>query len=1206
MVGSSLAIAFSLKFLLVGISSFIASSYSLFNSTAGTQHAVFLPVAQAEIFDRGAESNFQYRTGTLKNFKMINLGSFLGKPVRIPLESVNPQGIPGGDRDYLIVYPPRILNANTSIPLRAIYFSSGKTIDPKSAEHIRNVEKYINSIGEKNATMLAIIKNLLESDLKISLKDNQSLFSLLATYLPAGALAEAGQLPLTYYHLPIAQAEESTDPWSQYWAEREVASQADQQTETENTVTDTENQNDNQDTVLDTSDPETKQLLTLILMLLILNQSMAESLNKDKENCLAINGEWINNECVSEEKNACEDNGGNYRLFANQCLADKQECDNDDLQCDEDQSNSNDNEDSSVYGCACKSGTCLNDEGVCMDKDNGKKKRCEDSGGRWRSFFSQEELCLQRCDADETECGGTWNDNSSDWWAESGNDNRNELMGCDCDPDCLAPSGTCIEKDKTKDDDDKDGVPNDKDRCPGTPQGEGVNNVEGSQDQGCSCSQLQSMGRLRQNQQQCPPDGCEFGSNYFVTYDRSGTNNSNQTCQNGVIQQQQQQQQYGQYSQYGSGSSTCPVISRVPNEQCNNNNNRNNNDNLRDMLQKMLDDKNKNDNQKKNNDNKKDDKDKGQQQQQSSNNGGQQQPQQQPPQSPQQNQNQNGNTNDDKVKPKKEGNGSDPQGVGKYNKDRNGTVEYPYLLHVSQFRKLCGENTYVLDNARPGVGNFIDKNEAAANNPSNKPASRPPSSLPGAAPTSGLQGVLSVASAANVCPPGQTSCPGTAPAPGPTAQIPQQLRNEYEKLKKETDWNKVSQRARNEIDKIVKSGKMDQSTLDQVKKLIGQGKEELTKPAEPGSLIKKDGVKSMKDELLNNMTHFKVPSCKELAACDCCVCSCCDKEDSKCGWTIGEKCNKDGDKGKCEGDKCSKAPASCKEEDPAKSIKFVWGDKFNECGKEGNKEKTCQEKCEKYDKPVHGEGACRYDCEGSAKGCEEGSDQCKIIILAPDGAKVPHSDASSSSETQLKETHGTIEFVNRPEGSIVANNYASKSESWMGDSRIKDNQKEAKCCKCDKRKDHKLPAAPSNGNKPDSQNSNSYQNTDPWPTDSDLEQINNQINRANVPPINPDQNTQFPATLPDSAKPTPASPDSRATGEDWGNPSAYPGGNFSPPQPAEQAAPAPAVTPPVVPAASPSAATAYPLPTLWSNIWTTVRPFFQTVWNNFWGNLGKE
>jgi len=1019
---------------------------------------------KAELFKKEAKSDFRYQADSLENFKRINLPSFFGKPVKIPLESANPEQAPGGDRDYIIIYPPRALNKNTSIPLRAIYFSSGKNIDEESAGYVRNIEAYVNSVANNNPAALEIIKNFLQSDLRLSIKDSGSLLSLLISYAKA-------------------QDESSTDlnPLLSGSSGEDLASQIEN---------------------LDTADPEVKQLLTLVLLLILTNQSLAESLNKDKEDCLQMGGEWMNNECLSEEKTTCEDNDGNFRLFENQCLADQQKCGNEDLQCDDSgtgiddnssytdysdfsaysdyNDNTNNNEDLSVYSCACKKDQCLNDDGICVDKENGKQKICENSGGRWRNFFSSSDLCLQKCGITETECNNVWGNvwdsganssfgiNASSYDARSsaydatssyGNsasdssDESGNLMGCDCSPNCVTPNGDCIKKDATKLDDDKDGVPNGQDRCPGTPEGDAANNVVGSPDQGCSCNQLMNMGRLRPPQ--CPPDTCD--GRYAVKYDRSSNNNPAALCQNGVIQQQP-------YSSgiMNSGSTlgttsmvSCPVISRMPSPECDNtnanSNNNNNNNSLEDLLRRLLDNKNNNNN--RNNNNNKDKQNNNKNKDDNGGKGGEGgkggtggDP------------GKNGNDKNDKSSNNQNANNNsspvtaspanDPKGVGEANAKQNGTQAAPYYLHTSQFKKICGENTYVLTNAAPGVGDF-------KNNPSAKPT--PPTPATGATKTR-VQGTSPLPDLNKLdsvpCPPGVSGCP-----------------NNKDRVKKLVgdNWNRLDQASQDRVIKYLQ-GHMDQNTVNNINSTVLNGlKESVVPPAKPqptptsGTSNTHGGAKTMKD-LNEPGAYFKIPKCEELAECHCCVCSCCDKGKKDCGWSLGNSC-KDG---KCQGQNCDTESCGKCNEDATKSIQLLTGGNTipanlkqtdNKCYEiDHNKETTSGKLCENYNEPVH-KGACRYDCKGETKGCEEGSTGCRIII---EGKEIQRFTLKGSTMAPSPVSDAQyIEFDNQDGGSLVQTIGEKQPSATDWIKNLADEK--GKCCKCQARSDKKNPAKTPNG-----------------------------------------------------------------------------------------------------------------------------------------------
>lgn len=1033
--------------------------------------------ANAQIINKNEIKNLVYRTDTLTHLRRINLRSFLGKPVKIPIESKNPDGIPGSDVNYLIVYPPKALNSKTSVPLRTVLFSSGKSLDNIDFEIAKNVENDINNIANNNKTLLEVLKNLAQSELRMSAKNDSSLIKLIINKVRAeevfdetGGFTEdpfdetAGTSVTSSEENTFNEGADSTENVFDETAGTTFDSSSDFE-EGEYEIFDilnwdeeseesgeSEESTEGEELSSSSSSLSDRQLLTILLLLLLINQSLAESLNKEKEECLAGGGEWISGECFNETQMQCEDNGGVWRKFKNECYKEKQICENSDLQCNNyfSQSAYFDNENSnssSIYGCACVGGQCLDEEnGICISSKNSKKEVCEDSGGAWRVYLSPKEKCLEKCSNTEEDCEDY---DDEEYYDEDGSTNSEE-SGCDCESEgedkCLAPSGKCIDREESDKDDDEDGVENKYDRCPNTPSGEQVNSIENHQDRGCSCSQLQAMGRIQRIY--CPPDGCE--GNYLVRYDRS---NTQMQCQGGIIQTggysgysgygydnypssnyystttTTSTSNLGSYGNYGGyGSNTCPVISRMPDQRCNMNSNNNNNNSLEDLLKKLL---NKNKNQNKN-DNKGGSSSGG-----SSGGSGGGSGSGGPDPGPgnnntNNNNNNNGNTN---------GHASDPSGVGDANSKRNGTKDSPYLLHISQFTKLCADNTYILTNAKASRGKFRNKPK---DNPSKaKPASSPPTNV-------------------NVACTGGRSC------------TPDEIRNKKEanEIISKTDWSKVSQAARDKIHQVtvmVNGGaKMDKATVDLIKKTIEDGKKELeSSNSNTNSAPDTKEYDSMKD-IKAGEVYFKVPTCQELAACHCCVCSCCSKKccnDGKCknscqdckgncqekdccGWSIGKDCPT-GDKGLCQGDKCTSCPNLTKEtckEDAEKSIQLEMGevsDVFKCSNKDNDKKQTSKEKCKNFKEPVH-KGVCRYDCEGSTKGCEEGSQGCKIVILGSKSSQEEFTSAKGNDQ-QFWKGIGTVVFVNRPEGSIIK----ADAPDWNSGGWIeKLSTDPGKCCNC--------------------------------------------------------------------------------------------------------------------------------------------------------------
>ncbi|MFH1182939.1 MAG: hypothetical protein V1690_01610 [Candidatus Moraniibacteriota bacterium] len=983
-VGSALVGVFAMKLLAIGLGSLVASFY--------------LPssVAQAVLINKTIPSDFHYQTNTLTNLRALNLSTYVGKPVKIAFDSKNPDGLPGQDQDLLILFPPRFLNENTSVPLRTLYFSSGKSIDSESADFVRNSQQFVDSIAANNPALLEILKNLLESNLKISIKDDRGLVTLLINQVKAEGVENASVLDSTALLNSLLAADDGSVLPSN----------------------------------LDTSDPQVKQLLVILLLLIIMNQSLAKSLNADKDRCIEGDGEWTNNQCVNDRTAACEENGGLWKKFDNQCLSDKAFCGNEDLSCTSETSNAE-----TLWGCVCKAGSCLDDNGLCAEQDNGKKRLCENSGGTWRDFFDASELCLQKCGATEAACSSALNQTVQG--SAFSSSSSSSFKGCDCSTattdsssknwsgtgtgtstgKCLAPTGKCIAKDTSSSDDDNDGVPNGQDRCPGSsPDGSGtVNKNLGSADAGCTCSQLQGMNRIQKPQ--CPPDGCENGTEYMVTYDRNSQNNTGALCQNGIIQQQQ--------------NATCPVISRTPTQQCmdladrmKNNQNRNGNDNMSDLLKKLMDDKKKQDQK---------DKNKGKDQQQQQNNGGQQQPPGQQPQQPDQKKKEEEEKKKkeeerEKEKAKEPPTATTPD-IGEYNKNREGSQAIPYGLHPSQFKKVCGENTYVLVNATQAGKKF--KNETKAQTATGTPG------------TLGVPDLNKEISKIGSCP------GGCDPSLSQKSKPVQQLLN--------NNWHKLDQSQQQSIQSMLGGGQITVTMLNQINNNVNQFLKDnfsKNKTSATSASPAADTMKDLKNKdgtgPNNGEIYFKAPKCEELAAAHCCVCSCCDPKKKDCGWAISKTC-KDG---KCEGQKCTGNSCEKCHEIPEKSIQLDMGqisDIFKCNNLNNDKVGTARKLCENYNDSTH-QGICRYDCSAKTEGCESERQDCKIIINLGDN--------SSHLEFNRKEKDGLggpkpgskhVELINRADGSLLKAMDGVNSK-WIQ----KLSSEGGKACKCNGRDENNL------------------------------------------------------------------------------------------------------------------------------------------------------
>ena len=73
----------------------------------------------------------------------FDIQSFMNKPVRLPLASDNPDGVPGGDQDFLYIYPPEFFFSEktgqiSTLPSKIMYFGSGQKINDDRAKYLRS------------------------------------------------------------------------------------------------------------------------------------------------------------------------------------------------------------------------------------------------------------------------------------------------------------------------------------------------------------------------------------------------------------------------------------------------------------------------------------------------------------------------------------------------------------------------------------------------------------------------------------------------------------------------------------------------------------------------------------------------------------------------------------------------------------------------------------------------------------------------------------------------------------------------------------------------------------------------------------------------------------------------------------------------------------------------------------------------------------
>jgi len=358
--------------------------------------------------------------------KLINIKSFLGKPVRIPIESDNPDKIPGGDRDYVIVYPPQFYqNKKTkkivALPVKSIYLASGKSISKEKQQEVQtNLENYINYCFCNQDKALTDLEDALRRQ--------------------ASQPKPRSYLDGIFRIFNIVHAEDTT------------ATETAGTTDAGDEITDEDIQ-----TLLDSDDPQMKQMLMLLLLNLLMSQKTAEASNVDKQTCLDNGGDWVNEQC--------------------------------------DMGNTDTNDDSD------------------------KQQACEDSSGTWKTFTSSRSLCLTKCGMTDDKCQGSGLadfEETEGIIINSGSSSN--IKGCKCpEGQCTDGNNACIDDENQNKDEDEDNVPDGQDKCAkSTPDGSGTVNMNGASPYyGCTCSQIQALGGYQQ-QTTCPPGQCN--GPYYTTY----------------------------------------------------------------------------------------------------------------------------------------------------------------------------------------------------------------------------------------------------------------------------------------------------------------------------------------------------------------------------------------------------------------------------------------------------------------------------------------------------------------------------------------------------------------------------------------------------------------------------------------------------------------------------------------------------------------
>jgi len=153
--------------------------------------------------------------------------------------------------------------------------------------------------------------------------------------------------------------------------------------------------------------------------------------------------------------------------------------------------------------CICDDESLLKNDGRCYSIE-GLKLKCLESKGSWEELTNNSRL-TPICSEDKI----------------TDQEIPDPQYYCNClENSCITYKGECIPRNK---DTDGDGINDDKDKCINTPEGEKVNQKEGSDNYGCSCSEIEIP------QKNCPQDYCE--GDYLYTFPRE-----KQECLNGELQ----------------------------------------------------------------------------------------------------------------------------------------------------------------------------------------------------------------------------------------------------------------------------------------------------------------------------------------------------------------------------------------------------------------------------------------------------------------------------------------------------------------------------------------------------------------------------------------------------------------------------------------------------------------------------------------------
>ncbi len=301
----------------------------------------------------------------------IDIKSFLGKPVKIPLT------FEGGATDSIYLVPPQFFidqktQKITVTPTRTMYLADGKSVSEEKIKFVRDeLEKELNKI-------MAEKKDLIEQ-LRAALL-NQS-FSKEQLQAKFKIKLDPEQSSWLEWFLPFVKAEDDINANTNI--DIDALQQLLTQTQTSTgTATEGLTEDDALAEIISSDNPKSRELLSLLLLLLIYKNAIAEADNTDKTTCLAKGGEWIAEKCAypeteavsADEKKTCTESGGEWKSDFSQrkicmafCGATDDGCTDKILE-----------EKIGRSGCICPTGQCVTAAGDCLAQDDSKKDKDED------------------------------------------------------------------------------------------------------------------------------------------------------------------------------------------------------------------------------------------------------------------------------------------------------------------------------------------------------------------------------------------------------------------------------------------------------------------------------------------------------------------------------------------------------------------------------------------------------------------------------------------------------------------------------------------------------------------------------------------------------------------------------------------------------------------------------------------------------------